>query len=295
MKYRLFLSGIALLLSYITPTQAQWLVNAGAGYEFNDNLPNARLSGDIKSDNAFLANLSAGRYFQLTDSTGLALTADLGGTTYARFDGLNNVFYGATAGLKQKFGLGEYAPWIRLSGSAAYHDFENDPRDGWRYNLSAGIGKRLSERWEVQLNYRYEERNSDHIVNIPFLVNNFGIGGDAFNIAAHNVSLTGIFTVTDKLTAYLGYTRREGDVTSTSREEEEIFEYSDAVAVDNAFGKDTFAYRVQASTNIFSAGLSWALTNHASLNIGYDRQDSTVSKDVQYTNNTGRLNLLYRF
>lgn len=295
MKYRLYLSTIALLLSYITPTQAQWLVNAGAGYEFNDNLPNARLSGDIKSDNAFLANLSAGKYFQLADSTSLSLTADLGGTTYARFDGLNNVFYGATAGLKQKFGLGEYAPWLRLSGSAAYHDFENDPRDGWHYNLSAGIGKRLSERWEVQLNYRYEERNSDHIVNDPFLVNNFGIGGDAFNIAAHNVSLTGLFTVTDKLTAYLSYTRREGQATSTSRQEEEIFEYSDAVAVDSAFGNDTFAYRVQAGTNIFSAGLSWALTNHASLNVSYERRDSRVSQDVVYINNIAHLSLLYGF
>lgn len=302
MNPRLFLGAIASLLGYISPVQAQWIGKADVNYEFNENLSNAQL-GNIKSDSAFRAKLSSGSYLQLADPTSLTLTADIGGTTYLRFDGLNNVSYGASTTLRHKFGVGGSVPWISASGSAAYHDFENAPRDGWRYNLSFTMGKRLSERWELQVGYRYEEHIADHIYTIPGLTQAtfdekhapIPIKGDAFNIAAHSVSLTGIFTVTDKLTAYLTYTRREGGVTSTVGRDPEILEYADAIALDSAFGSGRYAYRTDASSNIFSLGLSWALTSHTSLNLGYKWMDCDVGYGLNYTNNVGQLNLLYSF
>jgi hypothetical protein len=291
-----FLSVVAVLLGYITPVRAEWMGNAGMQYEFNSNLSNAQLPSDIKSDSAFRLNLAGGKYFQLDDATGLALTADFGGSTYLHFDGLNNVSYGASTTLRHKFGLGDLAPWISLSGSAAYHDFENAPRDGWHYDLSFAMGKRLSERWEIQVKYNYEERISDHVFNIPFLTTlNPPILGDAFNISGHNVSLIGIFTITDKLTAYLSYKHREGGVTSSTRRNYDIFEASDAIAPDSAFGNDFFAYRIDASSNIFSLGLSWTLNGHASLNLGYERIDSDASHGLEYVNDIAQLSLLYSF
>ncbi|NOS74244.1 MAG: hypothetical protein HOP36_06855 [Methyloglobulus sp.] len=302
-KNRHFLSVVAALLCYVTPVQAEWIGNAGIQYEFNSNLSNARLPSDIKSDSAFRPNLSGGKYFQLTDATGLALTADIGGTTYLHFDGLNNVLYGASTTLRHKFGLGGLAPWISLSGSAAYHDFENAPRDGWRYNLSFAMGKRLTERFTLQLKYRYEEQISDRIYNIPGLTHAtfddedppIPIGGDAFNISAHNVSLTGIFTVTDAVTAFLAYTRREGGITSTIGYDPEILEYGDAVAVDRAFGNNRYAYKVEAGTNLISVGFSWAINGHASLNLGYDWMETTGDHHLEYNNNLAHFSLIYSF
>jgi hypothetical protein len=292
---------IALLASNLGFAHAEWIGNVSAQYEFNSNLSNAQPSADINSDSAFLMNLSGGKYFQLNDSTGLSMTADLGGTNQIRFNGLNNISYGLSTSLRHKFGLGDTAPWISIAGSAAYHDFENDQRDGWRYDLSFAMGKRLTERFILQLKYRYEEQIADRIYNIPGLTLQtfeedeppIPIYGDAFNLSAHNVSVTGIFTVTDTLTGFLAYTRREGGITSTIGYEPEILEYGDAVAVDNAFGNNRYAYKVNASTNLVSVGLSYAITGHTSFNLGYDWMETTGDYNLKYNNNLAHVSLIY--
>jgi hypothetical protein len=303
MNYKHFILAITFSVIGIKFAHAEWIGNVNAQYEFNSNLSNAQPSADINSDSAFRLNLSGGKYFQLTDATGLSVTADLGGINQIRFNGLNNVSYGLSTSLRHKFGLGDSAPWISLSGSAGYHDFENDPRDSWRYNLAFAMGKRLTERFTLQLKYRYEEQIADRIYNIPGLTLQtfeedeppIPIYGDAFNLSAHNVSLTGIFTLTDTLTAYLAYTRREGGITSTVSYDPEILEYGDAVAVDRAFGNNRYAYKVDASTNLVSVGLSWAMTGHTSVNLGYDWMETTGEYDLAYSNNLAHLNLIYSF
>jgi hypothetical protein len=289
----------------MTPVQAQWFGQGGASYEYNNNLSNAQLERDIKSDSAFRVNLSGGHYFQLADYTGLSVSADASGTHYLRFNGLNNVSYGGTATLRQKFGLGELAPWLTVSGSAAHHDFEYSPRSGWRYGAAMTIGKRLSERWEVQLGYRYEAHRSDKINNIPGLTtavlhpheNGYfpAIPGDAFNLDANSLSLTGLFSVTDRLTAYASYTRRQGGITSTTLRNLDVFAASDAIAVDKAFGNDRFAYRIQAGTNMYSTGLSWALNGHSSVNVSYEWINSSASHNISYYTQLAQLNILYSY
>ena len=282
---------------------AEWIGKVSGQYEFNSNLSNAQPLADINSDSAFRMNLSGGKYFQLTDSTGLSMTADLGGTNQIRFNGLNNISYGLSTSLRHKFGLGDFAPWISAAGSAAYHDFENAPRDGWRYNLSFAMGKRLTERFLLQLKYRYEEQISDRIYNIPGLTHatfdnedpRTPIGGDAFNLSAHNVTLTGIFTITDAVTAFLAYSHREGGITSTVGFDPDILEYGKAIAIDSAFGNNRFAYRVDAGTHQFSTGLSWEITGHASFNLAYDWLETSGEHGLKYNNNIGRVSLIYSF
>jgi hypothetical protein len=296
MKNSHVLSIVSLSLCYPAAIKAEWIAHAGVQTLFNDNLSYGQLSRDRKTDQALQLDLAGGQHLQLTDATGLALTANIGTSRYIQYNGLNNVYYGAASTLRHKFGLGNAAPWISLAGSANYHDFEYAPRDGWRYQLSVAMGKRLSERLEIQLKYQYEERIADRFVNNPaLLARPVPIFGDAFSIAAHSVALTGIFNLSDRLTSYVGYARREGDVTSSTHRNRTIFAASDAIAPDKAFGNDFVAYRINAGSNIFSFGLSWAMTCHASLNLGYERQDSRAGHGLEYSNNIGHLNLLYAF
>lgn len=314
MKHSRYLPAISIAMVASAPLPAQWIVDAGGHYEFDDNITLAQLRHDIKRDNAFRANLSGGQFFQLTPATSLAITADFGGTTYLRYDGLNNVSLGASTSLRHKFGLGPAAFWIRLGASTAHHDFEHDQRDGWRHQFSFGLGKRLSDRLELRIQYLYELRLSDQIKSINNAnhheheeeevedysnVSNsqytLNLPSDAFNQEAHSVSLTGIYTITDRLTTYFGYTRREGDVTSTTLRNLPIFLAADAIAADSAFGTNTFAYRIYASTDIFNIGLSWALSGHSSINLGYERRHSDSSHGLQYDNNIAHLDLLYSY
>jgi hypothetical protein len=152
---------------------------------------------------------------------------------------------------------------------------------------------RPGARWNVQASWRFERRRSDEVQDIPFLVDNFGIGGDCWDIDGHSLSLDAVYDVSERLAIVLGYTRRMGETTATTRIGPAVFEASDAIAPDVVFGADRFGYRVDADTNIFAAGLSLAIGDHASLNAGYEYQDSNADRGFEYANHIAHFNALF--
>ena len=273
----------------------EWFLDTSVALQYNDNLPNASLDQDIKDDTAFEFSLSPGYHSQLSGYTGLTVSADLGVTRQLDYNGLDNIAAGVNAGLRRKFGLGLYAPWARISGSARYHGYDDGQRDGWLFTASVDGGKLLTDRLSIQLGYRYESRRTNESVHIPALVANFGIRGDAFDTDAHNLSLNGMYQINQRLSLVLGYTFRTGEITSTTLRNNEIFEASDAISVDPVYGPDRFAYRISADTNIFSAGVSLAITNRMSFNVSYAYRDSDAYEDLSYSNNLVRVALLYNY
>lgn len=286
----------ALLLATVSGSaHAEWFYEASAKASYNDNLSNASSSRDIESDAAMEGNFSGGRYWQLTDRAGLAVTADLGGVRQIDFTGLDHLSMGATASLRTKLGLGAEAPWVRIAGTGTRLEYNFGPRDGWRYTLSIEAGKRFGDRLDLHLRYTYDNRLTDRSVDIPFLVSTFGVHGDAFDTEGHSLNVGGVYTLTDRIALLLDYTRRQGTVTSTTRANKEIFDASDAITPDIVFGLDRFAYRVDVDSDIISAGLSWAVNEHASLNAIYTYQNSGGYEDVTYTNNIVTIGLLYAY
>jgi hypothetical protein len=275
--------------------RGDWFFDAGAQAEYDDNLPRAQADRDIEHDWAMRADVLAGQYFQVADHVGVSVSANAGGEALTEFSGLNHVSAGAAAALRAKLGLGSRAPWLRLGLGATRYDFDHEPRDGWRYNASVATGLRASERWDLQLRYQWERRRSDEIVDIPFLKQNLGIGGEAFDTDAWAFSVAGTYTLSQNVAVVLDYTRRGGDVTATTRRGPAVFQVSDAITPDTVFGFDRFAYRLPADTNVFSGTLSWALGDHVAINFGYAYQDSSADAGFDYQNNIVRLGVLYRY
>ncbi|MGH8596918.1 MAG: hypothetical protein ACREXT_09700 [Gammaproteobacteria bacterium] len=289
-------AGMALVWALITAgANAEWILDGTTGVEFDDNLPRAQLDSDIESDVALDAALSAGQFVQLTDRIGFTLVADLRGAHYAEFDGLDYASAGLTTSLRGKLGLGADAPWVQATAGFAAYDHRFEPRDGLRYRAGLAAGRSIGTRLNLTARYAFERRRSDEVTDIPFLVNFFGIHGDAFDGDNHSLSISGTYTVTQRLALVVGYTRRMGDVTATTRINEEIFEYSDAIAPDPVFGQDKFAYRIDADTDIFNVDLSFALGDHTALNFGYEYRDSNAGEDLTYTNNIARIGLRFRY
>ena len=286
----------ALLVIFLpAPLSAEWFYDASADVTYNDNLSNAPWSRDIEDDTSVEGELSLGYYRQETDYVSVSVAAVLQGVRQMDFTGLDHVSAGISASLRGKAGLGADAPWVKMSGTVMRDEYRNDPRDGWYYNLSVAAGKRFGNRWDTHLVFACEQSQADQVVDVPFLVTNFGIHGDAFS--THSCSLTagGVFTMTDRLALLFDYTRRRGTVTSTTSPDLEILEYSDAATLDTAFGANRVAYRVDADTDIFSAGLSWALGDRASLNANFIRRDSQVNEDISYGNNIFSIGILYAY
>jgi hypothetical protein len=216
-----------------------------------------------------------------------------------KYSDMDNLSLGVSSSLKKKVGLGYFAPVIRLSVSAAHLDSKYNPRDRWLYKAGFGISKRLHERFDISLQYNYKDTQADNVIDMPGLVTKFGITGDVFDLTTHRIDALGIFSATEQLSIYAGYAHQQGSIVSSTTRNREIFVISDAIALDPVFGEDIYAYTLDADTNIYMTGLSWAINGHTSINLGYERRESKgAAKDASaftYDNNVFHTSILYGF
>lgn len=56
-----------------------------------------------------------------------------------------------------------------------------------------------------------------------------------------------------------------------------------------------YAYTLDADTDSYIAGLSWALNGHVSINLGYERRTSSGAGDFGYDNELIETSLLYGY
>ena len=278
-----------LLASHPATAAASWILDADAGLVYETNVGLAQKSPDKKDDVAFATALSTGWAFPLDDRNIFSLTGDLSGAAYAELHGLSHFAAGLTPAFRTKFGLGREAPWLRLWGSAARLEFQNSVRDGWRYRLGAGVGKRFGDRLTVRLDYTFEDRLADHgrvVSRLP---------GDVFDTTSHTYAARVDVAVTDVLTLFTGYAWRQGDVVSTTRRNTEIFNGSTALTRDPVFGPDFFAYRIDATVHSLTFGMSLALGERSSVNVSYERHIGIGPAGLDYSNDVVRAGVLFSY
>jgi hypothetical protein len=270
------------------PASASWFLEGEAGIVYETNVGLAQSSRDVKSDSALATALSAGRAFVLDDRNIVSLAADFSGAGYAQLTGLSNFAVGLTPAFRTKFGLGPEAPWLKLWASGARLEFEDPVRDGWRYRVGAGIGKRFGERWDLRLDYVFEDRLADHHRRVTPL-----LPGDVFDTTSHTYAGRVDFFYNETVSLFAGYAWREGDVVSTTRRNSAIFTNSTALTPDRPFGPDFFAYKIEATVHILSFGMSFAINERASVNFGYERQIGLGRGGLDYNNDVFRAGLLF--
>jgi hypothetical protein len=294
---RLGLATLAAALLTASSARADFILDADFGLNVDNNLNHAGYVAHAYSDladpedaSAVTARVAPGQYLQLTDRTGLTLQAELGGEVYPEFDSLNNVIVGGSAALRTKLGLGANVPWVRVGVLAARDEFASSTRDAWAFGTSVAAGKQFGDRWSLQAQYLYEGRRADTAEEYPWSHR----PGDVFDTDAHSVGLSGTFAITSELAVQFSYTYRYGDVVAVNNRDYEIYEYSDAVTADDAFAPGQIAYRSVMNTNIFAFGVSHAVSEHISLNLGY-RYEESDNDYFEYDNHAARFAILYSY
>lgn len=278
----------------LSPTGgAAWLVDATTEAHLNDNVFNGEDAVDIKSDTSLSGDASAGRYWQLSDAAGLAVVGTAGLEQYRRFTELSNARLGISSSLHYKYGLGLLAPVFNLNGSLNYRDSRDFTRDAWQGRLGLGINKHFSDQLELRLSYLYSVDDTDAVVDHPYAVSLLNVQGDVYDLSAQQLALTFTYLLTDRLSTFGGYTHRRGDVVASTEIKPKIFRVSDAIAYDRAAGPGIIAYRLDADSNSYALGLSWALSDHASVNASYQRWHTRAAGGFIYDNNHAFINLLY--
>jgi hypothetical protein len=279
-----------LFLGLTPPAVAAWIADLETGVVYEDNLSFASMGRDIKGAAAFTTSAAAGVATYLSDRNAVSLTGDGVGALYEQYSGLDHISLGVTAAFRSKLGLGAAAPWVRVAASGGRLQYRDDVRDGWYYRVAAGIGKRFGERWALRADYAFDGRTADHErVVTPRLP------ADVFDQQAHTLSARADFQATTALVLFGRYALRLGDVASTTQRNAEIFAASSAVVADPAFGSNTLAYKIDATTHILGAGLSLALGARWSLNVGYEHQIGLGDGGIDYHNNVVSGTVLFSY
>jgi hypothetical protein len=256
-------------MSIYTPVQAEWYGNADARFMHDSNLPNAKYSDDILSDSAFEISANAGNFIQLNDRDSLSILGIFKADDYTRYDGMDNISLGISLSLKRKWALGLYAPWTSISFSTTRLEYNNDIRDGWLYQAQLGIGRRISERWDIWAELAIDNRTTDvnHVLD-P------GVSGSAFEQFNQALKVHGIYAFNERSFITLGYQIRRGDIVTTAREDHSGSNFDSvmtAVTSDPVFGPHAEAYRLDGTSQTFGTRLNTTLPNNFLLGIEFQR------------------------
>ena len=268
----------ALLLAPVAAARADWIADLDGAIVYEDNLSRATRPADRKDGIALVSTLSVGRHFQLTDATSLVATADFKGSFYPEIDRLSNLASTVTLGVRHKLGLGRFAPWVRVFATGGVLDYGDNVRDGAVVGAGLQVGKRLTERIDVEGGYSHESVDAGNLV---------------FNADSHTFSLRSGVALTGALQLTLGYAARLGDLVIHRSPAPGAAPTAHARLV-RTFDTPLVAARITATTHLFSAALGYALTPHAALTAGYEYQIS-FGPIFSYPNHLARASFAYSF
>jgi hypothetical protein len=186
---------------------------------------------------------------------------------------------------------GYTSPWIELAGAVEALRFEDSElRDGYIASASASAGKYLTDRIRVGAGLGLDQRVAEE--------------GALYDLSTNRGWLTLDYRVTSKATLYGSATWISGDHVFTANNpatRAQLSRYSDVIVGDPAFadafgGVAVTAYRVEATTYLFEAGVNIPITGSQALDFGVSYFDSAADQgDGEYDGSTFRLSYLYRF
>ncbi len=269
------------LAQFRTATARQdWIFDIRTGVLYDSNVSNSDRSADVEKDYAWTAMLSAGQGFQLNDDLRLSVFGEMESQVWMTYGGLSNIEPSLTSNLRYRFGLGKNAPWVRLEAKVGYADFNESRRSGWDIEPGVRVGVSLCERVRLEAAYAYEVYDARDVV---------------FESNAHRLSLWGKVEITTSLQVTVGYTYRNGDVTSSALPPRpDIVAISDVREPINTFDETYVAYRFPATTHIGSIAISQALTNSVALQASYEYQ-YTTHDSLHYVNHVAELAIAVTF
>ena len=246
-------------------------------YVYDDNLTLATAAADRLGDSFLRARAYAGQFLVPGRDDTVSLTAGAQAYGYARYPLLDQLSLEAGASWRHKFGLGFAAPWLSLSVDAGHDDLRDDIRDSDRLEVSLVAGARLSERFDVSGGVAYDRRLARH--DEPAVP---GISGALYDLLGNSAFVRAGYSPTPRLLFDAGLAVRRGDVVSTTPASLPIFLASSAIAEDPAFGPDRYGYRLRGTTSSASLAMSYAIGDHAALNLQYTYASTRAAAGLDY-------------
>ena len=168
--------------------------------------------------------------------------------------------------------------------------YGENARNGWQHQADIGVGKRISERYNLGVSFRLEKRTASSQQEVAA-----GISGDAFSQMAQSINLRAEYAAYDNTVLSLDGQLRHGDVVATSHRYRQVFLVSKAIARDIALGADMYAYRLSGNSLALNIGLTQMLSRDAQAKFSLQRMLTHGEGGNNYARNIVALSWLGSF
>ncbi len=264
-------------------------VRLTADATYDDNVSRAR-DDDKFYDSFGTLNLGASVPWQLSGTSRLVLSANVGGEQFERYSGLDRL-YANFQGELQYRSSGQFSSPIW--GVFVRHGedwYDSNLRDGYRTSAGLSFRKPVTDKLFFFSALGYNQRDGRSKV---------------FDTKEVSLRANLDYSLSRRQTLYFGLEGRDGDIVSTARPNLAFFDIADALIQDDVFTDTTrYSYRFKAYTGIATLGYNLALGEHAALDLSYraaysrphEQPPAVVTTDtIDYLANQVTLSILIRF
>jgi len=231
------------------------------GMTYDDNVTRGRLPTETLRDTS--VNLAANKVmiFPIADTVRVLVVGTVGGDRFHSYNGLDRLFGGVRGELQYRGSAAFDSPIIAAFGRVVGEQFESKVRRGVRASAGVSIRQPITDRILAFGALAHNERFAK---------------SDVFDTRDNSLQLNLDYALSSDSTIYLAGEYRRGDVVSSGRGSLENIDIAKVFVLDDAFtNTPTFAYKVEATTNIFTLGYNLSFGTRDSLDLSWRRARST--------------------
>lgn len=274
------------------PLRAATLRMEAAG-AWSENISRSSAPSDWRDAYRYEARASLGAFREWRAGSIASIAADAGFEHVPRFTQTDAFTAGVGGELRQKFGLGAYAPSIAVSAGLHHRAARIDGNDGWTAASALRLSKRLTPSWRIAAIGDWQQHYARSSI---------------FDTRHHRFSGTLAWDITPRLQLAHGNGRLWGDFTANAGPAvwaraisgalgSSVSDYYNTVAwgVTDSYGPNWVTYRVEGRISFWWLELSPALGPNTSLPLRYDSLFAVNKIGVKYRQDVWTLQLLHRF
>ncbi len=265
---RIFLVAVTAVFLLSTPVTAEegqwveWIADIEGSYMHINNL-NLSAFSDSHNDDQLALGADLGRFYQFNGFTRMSVFVGLDAEKFQEFDLLDSTQISANLGIRHKFGLGFYQPYLQFNADYRHKEVDWDANSVDVFLAYFEAGQHINNSLSIAVSIDYTSMNGEErAVIIP------EISSAVFDQTFIHLSFYLDYILTQNLLLSASYVRREGDFHSTCSKENvaKVLEVEKVKAItqDNVFSG--CVYKLKGSSNIFSTSLGYSLNSHSALN-----------------------------
>lgn len=288
---------LALTTSAQEGTAANWVeklhLTATGAASWVNNHSRTSAPANRKDATDYELRLGGSQPRQLAASVLVVASEEISALRVEEFELAGNFRAGGRVALQKKFGLGPMAPVLQVSGAAAYKSARFAGDRGWTTEAGIQLAKRVLPNLRLAASAQWLEHAAR---------------SNVFDLVQHSFFFEASWDINDRWSLGASVSRLEGDIVANAAwpvwvqaigggfgPTVQNYYTSRPWTKTHIYGPDWVSYNVEADVDLWSASLSYQVTDRTALELRKGAAFVVNRIDIRYPTDNWRLSLNHRF